>query len=137
MTVHANRLFNPAGIYLQEGQKYCFIVDSTQIWYDSSISATASGWNLDDDNIELGRLKEFVIRRKEEDRRVADANWFEICGTIGKNEEGHFRILHHLEASGSDYEPEVSGELFLFTNDLISRYGNNLGFIDVIIKRRD
>jgi hypothetical protein len=133
--VHANRLFNPSGIYLKTGQKYCFIVDFIQQWYDSSVSATPRGWDVDDADVDLGWLKEIIIRRKEEDRRVPSANWFEVCGTLGTNEDSHFRVLHHLENSDADLEPETNSELFLFANDLKSRYGNNLGFIDVTVKR--
>ncbi len=133
--VHANRLFNPGGIFVKKDQKYRFTVEQTQQWYDSSISATPRGWNVDDANVDLGWLKEVIIRRKEEDRRVPQANWFEICGTVGKDEEGHFMVLKHLDGTGIDFEPESAGEIFLFANDLVSRYGNNLGFIDVIIRR--
>ena len=82
-----------------------------------------------------------MIRRKEEDRRVTDARWFEICAAVGEtvsdseNEKRNFKILDYLCDDKRNYQPAFTGEFCPFANDLLDRYGNNMGYIDVTIKR--
>lgn len=114
-----------------------FEVDMNQRWDDSSFPASPLGWDVDDPDIELGWFREAMIRRKEEERRIADARWFEICGAVGETEreDGKFKLLDHLSGEGANYQPVITGEFCPFANDLPDRYGNNLGYVDVTIRR--
>ncbi len=135
--VYANQRYNSSGVMLKPGQKYCFLVEPGQTWYDSSIVADARGWDVGDESIDLGWFREIAIKRKEDDRRVPDANWFELCGAVGEREDGLFRIMNHLCGEGNEFDADTKGEFCPFANDITDRYHNNLGFIDIWIRRTE
>ena len=131
-TVHANQVYNRARISLLAGETYRFTVDMDQKWFDSSIEAGPDGW--DRKKADLGYFKRAIIRLGEGFRRHSDAEWFEVIGTINRDERNVFRILEHTDP-GSDLMVRTSGELFAFANDMMSKYGNNLGSIEVTVTR--
>lgn len=133
--VYANQQYNPSGVLLMPGQKYGFVVDTKRTWYDSSIVATARGWDVDDPNVDLGWFAETAIKWKEDERRIPAANWFELCAAVGRSEDELFQILKFTGDGGSELVVQTKGEFCPFANDLIDRYHNNLGFIDIQIRR--
>jgi len=133
--VYANLQYNPSGVLLKPGQKYSFTIDRKSTWYDSDIVAGVDGWDIDDKNIDLGWFTEIAIARKEDERRLPEANWFELCGAVGEREDELFQILNFLEDDGAILEVKTTGEFCPFANDLMDRYHNNLGYIDLDIKR--
>jgi T6SS, Phospholipase effector Tle1-like, catalytic domain len=134
VTVFANQKYSRSGVLLVPGEKYFFTVDLGQQWFDSSIACTPEGW--DRDNEDLGIIQSWLIKSKEDERRCPQANWFEVIGTTNKTDDHVFRVL---EYAGSDnpYSPPVKGGLFLFANDLINYYGNNLGAISLTVTRHE
>ncbi len=84
--------------------------------------------------MELG-FREVWIRAKENDRRRADANWFELLGSVGDTDEDVFKVLEHTADANKPLQPPRMGEIFLFTNDLCSKYDNNSGLMKVTIRR--
>lgn len=128
--VFSSLKYNPSGIQLRKDKRYVFSEKKKgQQWYDSTIPAGIEGWDLD--TVKLG-FKEFFIRMSEDERRVPDAKWFELVATLGKSDKNAFRILNHLDPS-TPYLPPENGEFSPFANDLESRYGNNLGYVDIIV----
>ncbi len=126
ITVFASEKYNRTGLYLQSGRTYTFHVENSEKWKDANIECDASGWDRAD--VELG-LKEIPIAAMEPFRRVADADWFELCSSIGCEDKEVFRI--GIEAA---YSPKTSGELCPFANDFERFYGNNQGKIHCLVK---
>ncbi len=131
-TVYANQLFSPSNILLTKGEKYRFIVDLDQKWFDASIDCGPKGWETDEQ--EFPFYKKWLINLAEDNRRCAEADWFEIIATVTKNDEDNVRLLHHTEV-GDEYIPKITGELYCYPNDLKSKYTNNSGFIEIKVKR--
>ncbi len=131
-SVNSNVKYNPSRLLLSAGQKYYFSVDMKQRWFDGTLSCGPDGWKAKEeiDN----RLLRWGIKLKEGGRRVADAAWFELIGTVNRSDDESFRILKHT-TKNSPYECSQGGELFTFANDLNSKYGNNLGTIVVSVTR--
>jgi len=128
--VHANQKRNHSGLLLVKGNQYVFKVPAGQVWYDSGIDTTPKGWNRKTE--ELG-LKEILIQLTEGRRRCPDADWFEVIGGVGENDDLLFRILKHLTPDKA-YSPKTTGVFFAFANDLDRFYDNNLGSIEVEVK---
>ncbi len=110
----AHHLYNHTGLYLQAGEEYEISVKKTnageQQWRDAGILCDANGWDRAD--VKLG-WKEIAIAGMEPFRRVADADWFCLCGSIGNTDDNAFKI-----GLKSTVKAEKTGELCLFANDL-------------------
>jgi hypothetical protein len=128
-TVDSKRLFNWSGVYLERGAYYTFEPEAGKTWKDASIECDTKGWKTE----ELSWLKENIVEHFEDNRRCPDADWFELIGTIGDDDSKLFRI--GKGGPNKTYQAVDSGELYAFANDLISKYGNNEGSIDVTITR--
>lgn len=116
----AKQTFSENYIKVAEGEKYSFRVEEKQKWKDWKRASNANGfWNP---LLPFGRF-----------RRVENAKCFQLCGTIGHNESGHFPIGLNLE----EYEIKKSGNLYFFPNDSknLKRYNNNEGSITLKIRR--
>lgn len=131
--VYAHLRYNHTGIYLEAGQAYSFeVIDrARQKWRDGSIHALdGAGW--DRSKVTLG-LTEIAIAAAEPFRRVTGqgADWFSLCGCIGGDDRGAFvignKLLHH--------SPDQSGEFCAFANDLDGYYGNNSGYLRIVVKK--
>ena len=123
--------YNRTGLYLEKNAEYQLSVkkinNKDQKWKDASIECDANGWDRHD--VKLG-LQEIAIAGMEPFRRVAKADWFCLCGSIGDTDKTAFKI-------GKNKKLKVSqtGELCLFANDLNRFYGNNFGKLIVTVKR--
>lgn len=126
----AHQKFNRTGLFLKEGAKYEISVEpgdaKEQTWKDASIECDANGWNREGES--LG-IKEVLIAGMEFLRRVPDADWFCLCGSIGDTDDTAFRIGLKETITAS-----CSGELCLFANDLDRFYGNNFGKLIVTVR---
>lgn len=118
-----------SGVRLEEGASYTFYIAPHQKWRDASIVCGPEGWKTE----QLSWLKEVVVRTLEDNRRVPEADWFELIGSVTEDGRDHFRI----GSGGPDrlYTAKRAGDLFCFANDLDSKYGNNRGALHVVIKR--
>ncbi len=130
--MNSNVKYNPSRLLLTAGQKYRFTVDMKQRWFDGTIACGPNGWKANEkiDN----RLMRWGVKLKEGGRRVPDAAWFELIGTVNRSDKENFRILKHTTKS-NPYKCMQGGELFAFANDLNSKYGNNLGAIVLSVTR--
>jgi uncharacterized protein (DUF2235 family) len=127
-TVRAADQYNWSGVRLEKGRTYRFDIDAQQRWQDDEISCGPSGWTSD----QLPWYKEHIVRAFEDKRRVPDANWFELIGSLDDDDD-FFRI----GAGGADglYTATRDAELYAFANDLKTRYDNNEGQLEVKITR--
>ncbi len=125
--VVADRKYNWSGIQVEQGAKYRFEADG--IWFDASIECDAAGWETET----LGWVKEPIVRMFEDNRRCPDANWFELIGAYGDNDNDLFRLGSAV--NGIECKAEKTAPLWLFANDLTYKYGNNRGDISVTITR--
>ncbi|MCR9247692.1 MAG: DUF2235 domain-containing protein [bacterium] len=127
----ANLMHNRTKLFVSEHHEYVFEVDRSQTWKDASIVCGPNGWTRDD--VQLG-FKEIFIRWKEDDRRHPDAAWFELLASVDDEDRDIVRVLDHT-ADQSPMRPARDGELYLFTNDLPSKYDNNAGVMLATIRR--
>ncbi|MEW6989074.1 DUF2235 domain-containing protein [Colwelliaceae bacterium 6441] len=127
VTVEAAKLYNHTGVLVERSE--CYQVSSTvnDTWTDGTITCDGDGWHTDD--VSLG-WKEIPIKIARKMRRVKSANWFTLCACVCRNDQYAMAI-----GCLGQYEISNSGELTLFANDLKSKMGNNIGSIDVTIKR--
>lgn len=132
VTVHARLKFSPTGLRVDAGQEYIFLIDENQKWSDASITCGPEGWTRE--QVDLG-MKEFFIWAKESDRRVPDANWFELIAAIGRDDRNPVSVIKHARDK-RPIKTTQNGELFFFANDLDNRYGNNMGSLRVKIQRK-
>ena len=122
--------FNRTGVRVAAGQHFSIVVTEGAKWKDLSIVCDANGW-LSKDAAPTFRT---FIKKSEKNRRVPAANWFELVGTIGENEQHHFQI--GLRGEEWTHTVKTDGELFLFANDLMKMYGNNHDSIEVTVTRQ-
>ena len=118
--------YNWSGVRLQKGATYKIEVPDGQSWLDDGIECGPDGWSTD----QLPWLKEKIAKLFEDNRRMPDANWFELIGALGDEDDDLFRI-----GNGTDYVATKDADLFLFANDLKSKYDNNAGSLNVVIRR--
>ncbi len=133
VTVYANQKYNRGYVQCNRGEEYTFTVDMQQKWFDSGIACGPEGWNRDSQDFPW--YEDIPIKFMEDERRCPEANWFEIVGVIGRREQEPFRVLHHVKNKAPLAVDGMSGEMYLFANDLDDRYSNNLGFIQVRVIR--
>jgi len=131
ITVYAAQKYSRSGIFIEKGGEYYFRISGSQSWRDGGIVCGPAGW--DRTSVTLG-MKELFVRFNEDERRCPEANWFEVVGTLGENEENLLRILDFQDAF-HPYIAGKSGEFFAFPNDLERFYYNNMGFITLTIQR--
>jgi hypothetical protein len=123
-TVLARPRYNWAGVRLEAGKTYKIEVPGSQRWADGGIECGPEGWETE----QLPWLKEKIVKLFEDNRRRPDAKWFELIGAEGDEEDELFRI-----GAGVEYKAKGDADLYLFANDLNSKYGNNKGSLRVTI----
>ena len=126
-TVQAEVKFNSTGVTLISGANYTFSVPKNQMWEDASIKCGPAGWKSED----LPWYKEGIVTLFENLRRLKDANWFALVGSLGDEDDELFLIGD----STNPYTAPKEADLYLFANDMSSKYGNNKGFLTVTITR--
>ena len=124
--VFAEAQYSWSGVRLKGGHRYRFDISDDQKWQDADISCGPEGWTSD----QLPFYKEAILKLFEDDRRVPEADWFELIGSLD-DDEAFFRI----GGGGREYTAPHDAELYAFANDLKSKYGNNQGQLLVRITR--
>jgi hypothetical protein len=119
--------YNWSGVALRSGASYIFSVPEGDTWKDASIECGLAGWESE----QLPWYKKSIARALERRRRLEDANWFALIGALGDEDDELFFI-------GDSTEPYIAprdADLYLFANDMPSKYGNNDGSLMVTVKR--
>lgn len=131
VSVIAKEKFNRTGVKVAAGQHYSFVVKDGAEWKDLNIVCDANGWLSKDGAAPFRKF----LEKAEKNRRVPAANWFELVGTNGENEQNHFQI--GLRGKDWTWTVKADGALLLFANDLITHYGNNHDSIEVTVTRKE
>ncbi len=126
--------YNYTHVYLEEGATYVFSVNDDDQWTDGEIVCGPSGWKTEEQDFNF--IKEEIIERFEDNRRFPKADWFELIGAIGDEDDHLFRLGKAAEPGGHEYTAQRSGDLWLFANDLKLKYENNEGDLLVTIRRK-
>jgi hypothetical protein len=127
-TVRSELKYNWSGVLLEAGSRYEFIVDPEQCWRDGELEACGpGGWKTE----QLPWFRERIVERFEGHRRHPQADWFEVIGAMGDEDDQLLRILSADRVFTADHD----AELYYFANDLKSKYDNNSGAIEVTVRR--
>ena len=118
--VYANKPWNDSGLDVISGQIYNFTVPAGETWSDSGKICGADGYRSD-----------LLMRPWDAFRRVPEAKWLQLIGTIGRSIKA--RII--VGPSLTDFLPPFPGRLYFFANDLRWMYWNNKGMLAVRVTR--
>jgi hypothetical protein len=125
--VLARLKYNWSGIRLLKDGKYSFKVEAGDTWKDADIECGADGW----ESADLPWYKEGAVQFAERFRRLPDANWFALVGALDDEDDELFLIAD----SNEPYTPPRDADLYLFANDMPSKYDNNEGSLIVEVTR--
>lgn len=118
--VYAGERWNDSGIDVVSGQIYNFTVPAGETWTNSRKICGAEGYPSD-----------LLMRPWEAFRRVPEAKWLQLIGTIGRS----VRARTVVGPSLRDFLPPLPGRLYFFANDLPWMYWNNKGMLAVRVTR--
>jgi len=124
--VRSAELYNWSGVEVEAGGRYRIEAPPGETWLDGGIECGARGWETE----QLPWAKEKIVGLFERWRRVPSANWFELIGALGDEDDELFRI-----GQGSEFESPRDAELWMFANDLASKYDDNEGSLRIAITR--
>lgn len=119
VAIEAGRVWNPTPVVVDPAQQYSLRVYGTQQWTDGPYESDANGYR--------GWFN-FLVKSK---KRVPAEKFFALIGAIDKDESTAEKIGIHRE----NWSPPRRGQLFAYANDLPTRYCNNLGSLDLTIRR--
>ncbi len=125
--VLAKPKYNWSGVRLRRGARYTFSVPADDTWEDAGITCGPAGWKSE----QLPWYKESFVKAFESRRRLPDANWFALVGSLGDENDELFLVGDRSDA----YQAPEDADLYLFANDMPSKYGNNQGSLKVTITR--
>jgi len=125
--VLAESKYNWSGVMLRQRASYRFSVPEGDTWEDANITCGPEGWTSE----QLPWFKEFIVEAFEKRRRLKDANWFALVGALGDEDDELFLIGDGKRPC----TPPRDAELYLFANDMPTKYGNNKGSLKVTITR--
>ncbi len=129
--VLAGARYTDTGILIKKGNQYVFSFDGE--WRDGDITCSGEGWTLAD--VRKGPL-ELVMKVTQPMRRVKDAKWFELIGSLGRSNRDQIRIGNgQYSSEETPFVATSTDALFLYPNDLMHMYWNNRGAISVTITR--
>jgi hypothetical protein len=125
--VFACQEYNSTGLMCIKGGCYSFEPYPEQYWFDNGIKCSPLGWHRK--NITLG-VKALPVSDLTPFKRLPQANWFSLIGTLNNNDHHAFEI-----AEGASVTMNESGEFTPFANDIKRFYGLNNGSIKVKVTR--
>lgn len=118
VSISAREKWADTGIDVEAGEAYRFRAEGK--WKDLFTECGADGYTSGSPWMVWAEKK----------RRMPEARWFELIGTIGKEEASYFRI-----GAGCEYKADRTGRLYCFANDLTSMYWNNCGRVWINIEK--
>ena len=128
--IKARCKWNQAGhTRLEKGRAYRLHVRGT--WKDAFIETDARGYGSTSSKVPW--LLRPLLRLAESWRRIPEADWFSLIGTVDKDLGTAMDIggmLKDLDnGTGAVITPGKTGHLYCFANDLPFMYWNNSGAI--------
>ncbi|MEW8627237.1 MAG: DUF2235 domain-containing protein [Candidatus Thiodiazotropha sp.] len=125
--VQAKLLYNWTGVKVQENATYVCEVIDVDGWKDGDVKCGPNGWRSD----ELPWYQEGIVEFAERLRRKSDANWFSLIGALDDEDDN----LIYIGDNKKPFQPSRDADLYLFANDMRSKYGNNSGRLKVVVMR--
>lgn len=116
VNVKAKCKWNNTTLEIAEGERYEFTAIGK--WVDFIIKSDADGY------------ANFYMRLFDSKKRVKRFAWFALIGSLNKNEKKHYLIGKENVISFDE-----NGVLYCFANDAKWFYWNNIGHVDLHIKR--
>ncbi len=113
VTIYANLKYSRTGVMLEKGGEYYFQIPGNQVGMmrvSSAVQPAGTGLPL------RWACRRYSRVSKRMQRRYPTANWFEMIGAVGKNDENLLQILNYQDAS-HPYKALRGGELYAFPND--------------------
>ena len=117
--IKSKPLWNNTKITLIAGQKYHF--QATGQWTDWKNTCDANGYPSPN----------FFLKLCESLRRMPQAQWFALIGSIDQDKHSFFFI-----GKDKTFTSPKTGRLYCFANDVIIAYGNNQGSIQLTVTRK-
>lgn len=121
-------------ISLEKGFKYSINSKVIKPLFDLNIELDngTEGYSSDDVRNDI---QKFILEKTEFLKKVKEDNWFALEGILKSENQVSkiFKIGNGLE----NYEPEFTGILYCFLNDVPIMYFNNEGSYRLIIKKLD
>ncbi|MEW8403316.1 MAG: DUF2235 domain-containing protein [Candidatus Thiodiazotropha taylori] len=127
--VSAKLLYNWTGVKVNKNGTYVCEVIDVNGWKDGDVECGPDGWQSN----ELPWYQEGIVELAERLRREPDANWFALIAALGDEDD----CLIYIGDQKAPFQPSKSADLYLFANDMRSKYGNNSGFLRVKITRTE
>lgn len=125
--VLASIKYNWSGVSLEQGASYICSTAAGDTWRDGDIECGPEGWS----SAELPWYKEGLVEFAERFRRDEKANWFALMGSLGDEDD----ILIPIGDGKEPFTAVRADDLYLFANDMPSKYDNNEGSLIVSITR--
>lgn len=119
--------YNWSGVRLLKGASYTCTVADGDTWKDGGMECGPGGW----ETRELPWYKEGVVDFAERFRRAKAANWFALIGAHGDEDDDLIEIGDKKEV----FAARKDADLYLFANDMPSKYENNDGSLIVTVTR--
>lgn len=119
-------------IVLEEGNCYSIKPEIISDLFDLNLKSENGTEGYNTDSIKDG-IQNFILKNTEFLRKVKEDNWFTLEGFL-KNQTKKskpFKIGSFLD----NYEPEFTGTLYCFLNDIPIMYFNNKGSYRLIITK--
>lgn len=126
-TVLARPRFNWSGVRLTAGATYAFSVPANARWKDGGMECGPAGWETK----ALPWYKEGIVNMFESRRRLKDANWFALVGALADEDDELFLIGD----CSKSYVATKDADLYMYANDMPSKYNNNDGQLQVTVTR--
>ena len=158
--IRARERWNSTQLYVKKGEKYVF--GATGEWMDKGDICDWRGTESDEDLTRgdvvrsalsfVGKLERWLPKETMADlpntKRFESANWFEVVGVVandgGKSKavqndgspapHSYFRPFNHTDPA-HPYRVRAEGYLYMFANDVWTRYDNNQGSICLTVTR--
>jgi hypothetical protein len=125
--VRASTKFNWSGVLLEKDASYACQVPEGDTWSDDEIECGPSGWCSN----ELPWYEEGVVEFAEQIRRKQDSPWFALIGALDDEDDN----LIHIGNEAAPFVASKAADLYLFANDMPTKYRNNTGSLKVTITR--
>lgn len=121
----AREPWNDTGVDLRVGASYCFdyAMDPAQPWKDAFVSCDP----IYGHNSLLARpMKRFC--------RMRGQNYYVLIGCIGRDKATFFPVFQFRD---KPYQPDRSGRLWVFANDVPGFYWNNYGRLSLQVHNQN
>ncbi|MES9972027.1 MAG: DUF2235 domain-containing protein [Candidatus Thiodiazotropha sp.] len=125
--VQASIKYNWSGVRLEKDVSYSCRVTEGDTWSDDEIECGPDGWSSN----ELPWYEEGVLEFAEQIRRKQDAQWFALIGALD-DEDDNLILIGNKDAP---FVASKDADLYLFANDMPTKYRNNKGSLKVRITR--